>query len=391
MESFTRTEPSAESAEQTNLLLDDLFSQWIAGLSGGRGLEQDEMRTLVDGGPWTADEALHHGLVDGLCYPDELDDLLVTIYGNGFHRDDEYRIHEDRDGWKNPRRIAVVTVDGAIVSGPSSPPGLFGGGSLAGSDTIVKALHQAMDDDTVKAVVLRVDSPGGSAFASDDIWRAVKELRGADKPVVVSMGAVAASGGYYVAAGADAILAEPTTITGSIGVYGGKMSAAGLLDKLGMTSTQYTRGRKAGMWTSSRSFDSLEGEALQHLIDESYADFKARVAEGRDMEDDEVEAVARGRVWSGQRALEQGLVDELGGFYDAVDLAAELSGMRPNTPVDLITYGMRQDPLGELPSYLIKAVAGPLELPPEVEMLRKWSALEDEHLFMILPYEVEIQ
>jgi protease-4 len=240
-----------------------------------------------------------------------------------------------------------------------------------------------------------VDSPGGSAFASEDIHRAVELLKDEGKPVVASMGGVAASGGYYVSAGADTIFAEPGTITGSIGVYGGKVNLEGLYDLVGIGSTAWTRGRKAAMWSSSKPLDPVEREALERMIDSTYDMFRARVAEGRDMDLDEVEAVARGRVWTGTQAVENGLVDELGGLFDAVDHARELAGIRPGSRCQLVTYDSQPDPLGELPRRLVRATlpAEPptAELPAELAPLLDWSALRDEHLFMMMPYAVEIR
>mgnify|MGYP002639882369 CR=1 FL=1 len=393
-ETYTRREPSGPASEQMNALLDDLFGTMVAAVAQARGKSQDEIQALVDAGPYTAEEAEEAGLVDGLLYPDELQRRLDGSFGQTYLLDDEYLERLPHSGWHAPRRIAVVLVTGAITSGESSPPSIFGGGN-AGAETVVKALEQARRDPTVKAVVLRVDSPGGSAFASEDIHRAVTLLQERGKPVVVSMGGVAASGGYYVAAGADTIFAEPGTITGSIGVYGGKVSLVGLYEQLGIGSASWSRGRKAGMWGSSRPFDPVEDAALEHMIDNTYATFKDRVATGRDLDPAQVENLARGRVWSGVRAHELGLVDELGGLYDAVDRARELAGIHAGARYQLVTYDSNPDPLGDLPRRLIRAAISPgmaaPQLPEELESLRAWSALRDEHLFMIMPYTVEIQ
>ncbi len=392
-ETYTRHEPSDPASEQMNALLDDLYEQLVTGVSDGRDKTPDEVRELIDGGPYTARSAEEAGLVDGLLYPDQLERDLESTFSRTYLLDDEYLDRLQRSGWHAPRRVAVVLVTGAITSGESEPPSLFGGGN-AGAETVVKALEQALDDPTVKAVVLRVDSPGGSAFASEDIHRAVERLKEAGKPVVVSMGGVAASGGYYVSAGADAIFAEPGTITGSIGVYGGKISLGGLYEKVGIGSAEWTRGRKAGMWSSTRPLDPVEDAALEQMIDNTYTTFKQRVADGRELDADEVESLARGRVWSGSRALELGLVDELGGLFDAVDHARELAGISDRARYQLVTYDSAADPLGDLPRRLIQAAAPPVatpQLPDELEELRTWNALRDEHLFMIMPYSVEIR
>ncbi len=393
-ERYTRHDPSEPASEQTNELLDDLYGLLVDAIATGRGQETELVRETIDGGPYTASEAEALGLVDGLVYPDQLEDGLNGVFPAFYILDEDYLADRQHSGWQAPRRIAVVLVAGAITAGESAAPSILGGGS-AGAETIVKALDQALEDTTVKAVVLRVDSPGGSAYASDDIWRAVQRLDHAGKPVIVSMGGVAASGGYYVAAGADAIFAEPGTITGSIGVYGGKISLEGLYEKVGVGSTVWTRGRRAAMWSNSRPLDSVEREALIRLIDETYEQFKDRVAEGRDMHPDRVEDLARGRVYSGKRAWAEGLVDELGGLFDAVDRAREEAGIRPGARYELVTYSSDPDPLGELPRRLVRAVMGPIEtsvpLPEGVQLLQSWSALEDEHLFMMLPYRLEVE
>jgi protease-4 len=285
-------------------------------------------------------------------------------------------------------------VTGTITTGESAGPGLLGGEN-AGSRTVVKALAQAREDPAVKAVVLRVDSPGGSAFASDEIGRAVALLRESGKPVVVSMGGLAASGGYYVSAGATAIYAEPGTITGSIGVFGGKVSLAGLYDKVGIDTSLWSRGRRAAMWSSSKPMDAAEREALERLIDETYTQFKQRVAEGRQLTPERVEELARGRVWSGRRAQELGLVDRIGGLYEAVERAQEEAGIRPGAACELVTYGSDPDGLGELPRRLIRAAVGELRRPPALPVrlgeLWAWEALGQEHLFMLMPYEVVLR
>ncbi|MFH1468887.1 MAG: signal peptide peptidase SppA [Pseudomonadota bacterium] len=393
-ETWTRHEPSEPAAEEMNALLDDLWEGLVQGVADGRGLSREEAEALVDGGPYTAREAEEQGLVDGLLYPDQLDVDLGEGFPYEFLLDDDYLATLPHSGWQAPRRIAVVVVAGTINGGPSSGPGLFGG-ETAGAETVVQALTQARRDPTVKAVVLRVDSPGGSAFASDDIWRAVGLLRDKGKPVVVSMGGLAASGGYYVAAGADAIYAEPGTITGSIGVYGGKLSLAGLYDKVGIGSTIWQRGNNAAMWSSSKPMDPGERAAMERLIDETYAQFKQRVGEGRGLEPDQVEDLARGRVWSGRRAVENGLVDELGGLFDAVDRARDEAGLRDGARYELVTYERDADGLGELPRRLIRAATGPLRppaaLPPGLEELGSLAPLDGEHLFMLLPFGVEVR
>jgi protease-4 len=252
----------------------------------------------------------------------------------------------------------------------------------------------------VKAVVLRVDSPGGSAFASDEIWRALEKLKEEGKPYVVSMGGLAASGGYYVSAGATAIYANPSTITGSIGVYSGKYDLEGLFDRIGIETELYNRGRRASMWSLSKPMDDSEFAAMDRLVGETYAQFKERVGDGRKLKPEQVEEVARGRVWSGSAASGRGLVDELGGFHAAVERARKEAGITERQKVELITYGSRPGPDGELPrrdlSGGVRVLLPPRQdvaalLPPELALLRDYQRLSQDRIWALSPYSLEIK
>jgi protease-4 len=404
-EQFTNTSSSDANREEMNKLLDDLYATLVHGVATGRGKTDEEIRTLIDGGPFTGDEAVAAGLVDGLVYPDELERTLSGAFGlfpNGYNTVDDYAEMPDQSGWAPQRAIAIVTVDGPISTGASSPGSIISGGST-GSETVVQALDQARRATAVKAVVLRVDSPGGSSFASDEIWRAVERLKKEGKPVIVSMGGYAASGGYYVSAGADSIYALPTTITGSIGVYGGKFNAQGLFDKLQLQTERFDRGRNASMYSLSVPLDEVQFAALDHSVGETYRQFKEKVQQGRGLTPEKVEEVARGRVWSGSAAKERGLVDEFGGLFAAVDAARAKAGMAQGAPYELITF----DPWGggaggELPARVVRAaigrrLAGPtLEdasaaVPEEVREAASLWALRDEHIFAMLPYRLKIE
>ncbi|MES2638252.1 MAG: signal peptide peptidase SppA [Myxococcota bacterium] len=397
-EQWTEAQSTDPARLEMNELLDDLSSTLVDGIALGRGKSPEEIRALIDKGPFTSQEAEKNGLVDGLVYPDELQDTLAGTFPEGFSRDEGYARSPDTSGWDPQRAVAVVVIDGAISSGQTSSGGLLGG-AATGSDTVVQALNQARRTNAVKAVVLRVDSPGGSAFASDEIWRAVKRVQEEGKPVIVSMGGYAASGGYYVAAGADAIYALPTTVTGSIGVYGGKINGGGLFEKLDIHTEQFNRGRNAGMYSISRPFDDIEFAALDRMIADTYRQFKDKVQEGRSLTPEKVEALAQGRVWSGLDAKEQGLVDEHGGFFDAVERARTEAGLRPDAPYTLVTY----DPWGgggdlptqlvsaELPKQIVRAFQPKVELPEELKSFWALSALKDERVFAMMPYHLEIK
>lgn len=398
-ESFTNTESSPANREQMDALLDDVYAQMVADVAASRGKTAEQVRTLIDQGPFTASEAKDAGLVDGLAYPDELERELEGIVPKYFALDDEYATLDGIDGWRSPWEVAVVYVAGVINTGDSKTPGLLGGERTAGSATIVRQLDQAREEDSVKAVVLRVDSPGGSAFASDEIWRAVVRLR-QEKPVIVSMGGVAASGGYYVSAGATAIYAEPSTITGSIGVISGKFNVAEVYEKLGVNTEEYRRGRNANLYTVSRPWDAEERATVERLIDETYEQFKEKVGEGRHLSPEKVEELARGRVWSGTDARANGLVDELGGFHDALDRARKEAKIPETADIELITYldrGEGYKPVRTAvqalaPDGLLSAWAPPaLSLPPELSQALALHALADESVLALMPYRVDLK
>ena len=340
-----RTEFSPAHREATERLAESVFDDAVAAIAVGRGLTPDRFRELADGGPRTAPEALAAGLVDRLGYRDEV------------YADLRSRLPEDTtllfaDRWRPAprfrppaparRRVALVPVRGGIATGRSR---FTAGGRQVGSDTVAAELRAAGDNDKIRAVVLRVDSPGGSAVASDTIWREVCRIRDAGKPVVVSMGEVAASGGYYVSCPADVILAEPATITGSIGVLSGKLVTAGLLERIGLTTSTVERGGSPLMYSPRRPFTDAERERLAAAVDAIYDDFVGKVAAGRRRPRAEIEPLARGRVWTGRDALGIGLVDELGGLRDAVRIARARAGLPDDAPV---VRALRVSPLARL-------------------------------------------
>ena len=400
-EVYTRTGASDPAREEMNILLDDLYGAIVSAIATGRSQTAEEIRAAIDGGPYTGAEAVDKKLVDGLVYPDDMNNTLAGLFPEGFDRDDSYGLFPDTSGWTPQRAVAVVVVDGTITSGESSTGGLFGGGGT-GSETVIQQLEQARRVDSVKAVVLRVDSPGGSAFASDEIWREVEKVKAEGKPVIVSMGGYAASGGYYVSAGADNIFALPSTVTGSIGVYGGKYSGEQLLETLHINTESYLRGRNAGMYSMTRPFDAVEFAALDRMIGETYSQFKDRVGDGRNMKEERVEEVARGRVWSGAQAQKEGLVDQLGGFFDAVDLARYKAGLTDGVPYSLITYNPWLSSGGSIPAYLIKnpkmipafltqQFLPKTKLPPELEQAMAMMRLRNEYIYAMMPYRLEIR
>ena len=330
---LTRTEFTPAHRESLEQLASSIFSDAVAAIAASRDLALVRVRELVDGGPHTATEARDAGLVDRLGYRDEVYTALRSRVPDDADLLFADRWHRRRRLTLPPRRrkhVALVDVRGTISSGRSRYGPL---GRQAGSDTVGAELRAAAGSDHVKALVLRVDSPGGSAVASDTIWREVGRVRSVDKPVVVSMGEVAGSGGYYVACGADQIVALPATLTGSIGVFGGKFVLEDLLGRLGLNTGTVHQGAHALMFSSRRGFSESERERLAVAIDAIYDDFVAKVAAGRRRPVADIEAVARGRVWTGRDAVEVGLVDHLGGLRDAVQIARRAADLPDDAPV----------------------------------------------------------
>lgn len=329
-ERFTREGMSPEEREQVEFLVDDLFDELVEGIARGRGLESSRVRELVDGGPYQATAAVEAGLVDACLYPDqieaELAELGVGAPGSDTVSEDggepgvplvegtTYHALRARDaGWRPigaaMPRIAYVVGRGAIHRG--------GGSRGIASDTMRRLLERIRRDDETRGVVLRLDCPGGDGTASDLVWRSVS-LLAKDKPVVVSMGDVVASGGYYVATAAHSVLAESSTLTGSIGVIGGKLNIGGLYERLGVHKEAIERGARAGMLSESRGFTADERATLRREMGSFYEVFLDRVAQGRGLSGDSLHGVAQGRIFSGTRALAVGLVDTLGGPLEAL-------------------------------------------------------------------------
>ncbi len=327
-----RTEFTEAHRAALDRLAESVFTCAVDAIAQGRGLDNAAVRDLIDGGPHRAARARDAGLVDKLGYRDQAYTAMRDRVGK-----DVELLFADR--WRPRRRprlprrpqghVALIQVRGTISTGRSrrAPTG-----RIAGSDTVGAALRAAAADEHVCTVVLHVDSPGGSAVASETIWREVALLR-ETKPVIVSMGALAASGGYYIACPAHTILALPATLTGSIGVFGGKVVVRALLERLGLTTGTVSRGEHALMYSTRRGFDEQEHQRLASALDAIYDDFVAKVAHGRGRTVAEIEAVARGRVWTGSDAIDAGLVDGLGGLRDAVRIARSRAGLPDTAPV----------------------------------------------------------
>jgi protease IV len=321
------TEPHRESYDR---LVASLHDQLLDAVAGGRGLPRERAAALIDRAPLLADDALHHGLVDRLAYRDQTVTAVKQRAGTNARLVPltQYRGVVRRRQWRPGRpTVALVHGNGAIQVGRSRRSLI---GPTMGSDTVATGFQQAIRDKRVRAVVFRVESPGGSAVASDAIWRAVERARGAGKPVVVSMGGVAGSGGYWVSMSADRIIAAGSTFTGSIGVVYGKFVIRGLRERMGITTDEVHRGVNALMHSGEQPFTEQQREQVGAFLDRVYDQFVDKVADGRGLERAYVHDVARGRVWTGADAAERRLVDELGGYREAFAAARRLVGLAPD-------------------------------------------------------------
>ena len=334
-EALTRESMSPEQREQTEALLDDLYAQLVEAVAGGRALDPALVRACIDRGPFTAPAAAEAGLIDACLYPDEieaaLEDLAATPppAGPGAHRvrrvaGPVYWALRVRDTAWRPMRRGLPRIAYVVAAGP-----IWHGSGLRGvaSERLRPLLERLGEDEGVAGVVLRIESPGGDGVASDLLWRAVQRLR-QEKPVVVSMGEVAASGGYFLAAAADAVFAEASTLTGSIGVVGGKLNLEAIYERVGVHKEAVERGARAGMLSETRGFTPEERGAMREQMQSLYDRFVRKVAEGRHLGVSEVERAAQGRVWSGRRAQGLGLVDALGGPLEALGELRRRAGLR---------------------------------------------------------------
>lgn len=335
--------------EELQGMMDSIYTSMLANIAADRGITPAQARTAIESSPFTAQRAVELKLVDKLGRPEEAERAALA---RSTHHDNaeivDFSDYRPRTHNSGPV-IAVVQGEGAIVSGPEDHD-LFGDDAQMNSDRIARALLDAADDDDVKAIIFRVSSPGGSVVASDQILAALREAQRRGKKVVVSMGEVAASGGYYVSTFADEIIAEPTTITGSIGVLGGKLIIGDAMDHYLSSSTEtLTAGSPlVTMFSSNSGFNQQERAAFAGFIDRAYADFIGLVAEGRHMTRDQAHAVAHGRVWTGQQALERHLVDRLGGFSTAIERARTLAGIDANARIQLRYFPTEENPFEAL-------------------------------------------
>lgn len=355
-ETFTQEDFTTPARENMTEIVDGVYDQVINMLADSRDMTPQQATAALDAGPIGAKQAQELGLVDRVAYLDQvlkdLEDDSVEIVESSDYKSttkstsDEVSLlsilsllsksdNSDDSGSKDYPRVALLYAVGPITLGASDSG--FSSSNEITSQDFIDELEKIMDDEKIKAVILRVNSPGGSAFASDLIWKKIEELK-KKKPVVASMGDVAASGGYYISMGASHIVAQPGTLTGSIGVVGGKPNLAGLYDKLGVNKTTISKGTYAGLFSETKDFTPQEHQAIESMMKRTYDEFVNKAARGRKTTYEQIHEVAQGRIWTGEQAREAGLVDSLGGLDEAIVETKKLIGLTPDDKVRLIAY-----------------------------------------------------
>jgi protease IV len=337
---FTERGFTPDHREASESLNRDLYEQIVRGIAEGRRKTEAEVRTLIDEGPFLPEPARQAGLIDEVMYEDQVREQLSP--GNDRRTIDGARYGAVSVGASRGPRIAVIYAVGAIASGASGFDPV--NGASVGSDTLIASIRQARRDRSIRAIVLRIDSPGGSAAASDAIWRelTIAKQERADRPIVASMSDLAASGGYYIAMSAQSIVAQPSTLTGSIGIFGGKFVTGGVFQKLGTNIGSVSIGRHAEINSPARPYNADEARKVEEQLHAFYDLFVERVAEARHSTPEQIDQIAQGRVWTGQQAKANGLVDALGGLDRAVARAKELANIAADTDVQLVTYPRRK-------------------------------------------------
>src|SRR5499427_7964101 len=322
----------------------DLFDQLVRGIADGRKKSDADVRSLIDQGPFLPEDALRAGLIDDVAYEDQVEEKLKKSNERlrKIEGDDYARVSASSFGLNRGPRIGVIYATGTIVNGKSGFDPL--NGAALGSDTLIDAIRQARRDNSLRAIVLRIDSPGGSAAASDAIWRELMMARTerTDRPIVASMSDLAASGGYYIAMPAQVIVAQPSTLTGSIGIFGGKIVTGGTYEKLGAHIDSTSIGKNAEMDSPVRPFNADETKKLQEQLQAFYDSFVEKVAQSRHTTPEKIDAIAQGRVWTGQQAKQNGLVDSLGGLDAAVAIAKQKAKLAADAEVELVVFPPRK-------------------------------------------------
>ena len=419
-EPYVNTEPSPELAGEMNKLVDALYGQIVGNISNGRSIKPKKVRALIDRAMIPAVDAQEAGLIDHLVDADGLRPLMQAELGNEVRVETEYGLPETPEvdasnpfallAMMRPKQpettaasIAVVYAEGVISGGEGGGGGLFGGDAGIGSEKIRRAMRLAERDDNVKAVVIRIDSPGGSALASEAMYQAVRRVA-AKKPVVVSIGGMAASGGYYLACAGDYVLADPAAIVGSIGVVGGKMNLAGLYDMVGLSTATFARGKNADIYSETHSWDERQQKLIRSSMKTTYEQFTDRVMQTRGAQIKDIDQVARGRIFLAKDAKKLGMVDQLGGLDAAMAVAAERASLdeydtvvlpaEEFNPLGGLNLGL---PFGETPVKPAGGSAALLRLiPPHLRealghVVRMNDLLSERPVVLMTPYVVRMR
>jgi protease-4 len=395
---FTETEYTEAHEKAVKKVMDSHFSQIVQGIIDNRGISEEQLIKIIDNAPLLGAEAIDAKLVDQLLYRNEVyEKVKAKAKGAKLLYLRKYLERVGRPHRKGAK-IALIYGVGGVHRGQSGYSA-FSASSSMGSDTIAAAFRDAVADKKVKAIVFRVNSPGGSYVASDTIWNEVAKAGDADKPVIVSMGNVAGSGGYFVSMAASKIVAQPGTITGSIGVLTGKLLTRDFWkEHIGITFDDVQTSKNANIWNSSYDYSPEQWQKLQEILDRVYDDFTTKVAEGRNMEKEKVLSVAKGRIWTGEDAKELGLVDELGGFDVALRLAREQAGIEPDAPINLkvfprpkrmIEQFLQRGPDNSEPRTEVVMIEQLLkEIRPLYKMAKQIGLFEDNDILRMPQFEV---
>ncbi|MBN2016615.1 MAG: signal peptide peptidase SppA [Candidatus Cloacimonetes bacterium] len=382
---FTETHMTEAEREMYEDFLSDIYDQMVLMIAEGRGMSDEQVRTAIDNGPYLiAQRALDAGLVDGLIYRDQLKDALKDLYGD-VSITGIYRIPENRLDWSDDpaSKIAVIYATGNIHSGKNEP------GKSIGDETYMKAIEQAREDPCIMGIILRIDSGGGSSLASENIYREVVLCKEGEfsKPVVSSFSGVAASGGYYIACPSDKIFAEPTTITGSIGVIGAVPNLTRLYKKIHINWDVVKEGRNADFASTSRPMNDEEKKMIMEMIEVEYKDFVGKVAQCRGMTFEQVDEIAKGRVWAGTSGLQNGLVDAFGGMKEAVEEVKKLAGIKND--VELVAYPQRKSAFSlslDMNTPGVNMNDLPVEVQMLIEKIQESTFYDKEHILLLMPY-----
>jgi protease-4 len=350
---FTQEKMSIAEREEVNSILDDFFSRYVSDISSNRELDKDEVTTLINQGVYTLEKAFEKNLIDTLMYFNEFKEYLKEGDDNRirFVTYSRYKkVPLEKLGVKAKQSIALIYCIGDIISGIGDETQ----NGFITSQGMANVIQSAAKNKKLKAIVLRIDSPGGSGIASDIIWREIEEARKI-KPVIISMSDIAASGGYYIAMTGDSIIAQASSIVGSIGVYAGKFSMNNLYRKIGIKKEEIPRGKNANLFSETQIFSEKQRQLLQDGVDEFYRRFVENVAQGRNMTYEEIDKIAQGRVWTGSQSLANGLIDKIGGLHDAIQIAKKMIGVAPDDYVRVQTYPRYRSFLNKLLSTGIQA------------------------------------